>query len=100
MATRGGKQAGESVRAVHWLISGRVQGVGFRYHVLDAARSHGVRGDVRNLPDGRVELRAVGGDLDRFLVEVRVGPYGARVDDVEVRELAGAPEFDGFEIRF
>ena len=87
-------------RPVHWYVSGRVQGVGFRYHVLDAARRHGVRGDVRNLADGRVEIRAVGGELERFLAEVRVGPYGARVDDVEARELTDAAELHEFCIRF
>ena len=85
---------------VHWLISGRVQGVGFRYHVLEAARSHGVSGDVRNLPDGRVEMRATGGDLERFLAEVRKGPYGSRVDSIEARPIDPQASFDGFEIRF
>lgn len=93
-------ESGGVARSVHWFISGRVQGVGFRYHVRDAAQRYGVRGDVRNLPDGRVELRATGGDLEPFLGEVRVGPYGARVDDVESRQMVDAPEFDGFEIRF
>jgi acylphosphatase len=100
LATGKDKKADGETRTVHWLISGRVQGVGFRYHVLDAARRYGVRGDVRNLPDGRVELRASGGELEPFLGEVRVGPYGARVDQVEVRQLVDAPEFDSFEIRF
>jgi len=93
------EDAAGSSRSVHWFVSGRVQGVGFRYHVQDAARRHGVSGDVRNLPDGRVELRALGGDLEPFLGEVRAGPYGSRVDRVEVRQLVGAPEFNGFEIR-
>lgn len=100
MTQRKEEEAGGTTRRVHWLISGRVQGVGFRYHVLDAARRHGVQGDVRNLRDGRVELRAVGSHLDPFLAEVRVGPYGARVDHVEVRALDEASDFDGFEIRF
>ena len=100
MSTRKDSDAAGSGRAVHWLISGRVQGVGFRFHVRDAAQRHGVRGDVRNLPDGRVELRAAGGDLEPFLGEVRAGPYGSRVDQVEVRQVVDAPEFDGFEIRF
>jgi len=100
VTTRKQGEAGGTPRRVHWLISGRVQGVGFRYHVLDAARRHGVHGDVRNLHDGRVELRAVGSDLEAFLAEVRIGPYGARVDHVEVRQLGDTLDFDGFEIRF
>jgi acylphosphatase len=89
-----------SGQGVHWFISGRVQGVGFRYHVADAARRHAVRGDVRNLPDGRVELRAAGDDLNDFLAEVRQGPYGSRVDDVESQPLDPALVFNDFQIRF
>jgi acylphosphatase len=95
-----GQDGPGEIRAVHWFISGRVQGVGFRYHVLDAARRHGVDGDVRNLPDGRVEMRASGRDLDGFLAEVRQGPYGSRVDNVARRPLDPVPEFKGFQIRF
>jgi acylphosphatase len=92
--------AGTGPRAVHWLIAGRVQGVGFRYFVRETARRNGVRGDVRNLPDGRVEMRASGDDLGPFLREVRRGPVGSRVDDVESLPPDSALEFDGFEIRF
>ena len=90
----------DSGETIHWFISGRVQGVGFRYHVLEAARRHGVDGDVRNLPDGRVEMRAVGGNLEAFLDEVRRGPHGSRVDGVEVVAADPARLFDGFQIRF
>jgi len=100
VSTRKGESGGGTGRKVHWFISGRVQGVGFRYHVRDAAQRYGVRGDVRNLPDGRVEMRATGGDLEPFLGEVRAGPYGSRVDHVESRQPVGFPEFGGFEIRF
>jgi acylphosphatase len=100
LTTHQDRDPDDAGRRVHWLISGRVQGVGFRYHVLDAARRHGVRGDVRNLPDGRVELRAAGGEMEPFLNSVRGGPPGSRVDHVEVREVVEAPKFTGFEIRF
>jgi acylphosphatase len=83
------------------LISGRVQGVGFRWFVLKAARRHGARGDVRNLPDGRVELRAMGDreEMQRFLDEVRRGPAGSRIDDVDEREPDRGQVPDGFEVR-
>ena len=87
-------------QAVHWYLAGRVQGVGFRYHVREAARRHDVSGDVRNLSDGRVELRATGRSLDGFLAEVREGPSGSRVDQVESIALDPVPSFEGFEIRF
>ena len=71
-------------KSVRWLVSGRVQGVGFRWFVRQAATAHGVRGDVKNLRDGSVEVRAVGPDaaLDRLLAELREGPRGAQVDAV------------------
>ena len=92
--------SGAAPHTAHWLVAGRVQGVGFRYFVREAARRHGVHGDVRNLPDGRVELRAAGGNLGAFLEEVRQGPAASRVDDIESNDLQPAPELEGFEIRF
>jgi acylphosphatase len=86
---------------VCWMVAGRVQGVGFRYHVLHAARRFGVLGDVRNLADGRVEVRAMGsGDgINELLAAVRSGPPGARVDSVETCELEKDLNFDTFTIR-
>ena len=72
--------------ARRFLISGRVQGVGFRWFAREAARREGVVGWVRNLPDGCVEAYARG-DLDAVVrVEraLRSGPRGSRVDSVEV----------------
>lgn len=72
--------------ARRFLISGRVQGVGFRWFTRDAALREGARGWVRNLPDGRVEA-FVEGDADtveRVERALRHGPGGARVDHVSV----------------
>jgi acylphosphatase len=83
-------------------VSGRVQGVGFRWFVRNEARRLGIAGDVANLADGRVEIRAFanGTDLDRLLAAVRTGPPGSRVD--QVRELEPPEEIgaDGFEVRY
>lgn len=72
---------------VRLLVSGRVQGVGFRWFVREAARQHRLAGWVRNRPDGSVELEASGDDTGfrQFIEIIRQGPPGARVDDV--REL-------------
>ena len=77
--------------ARRFLISGRVQGVGFRHFTEAAAARAGVAGWVRNLPDGRVEVAAEGEDgvMERFERVIRKGPPGARVDGVSV-EAAGA----------
>lgn len=89
-----------SSRAVRWLLSGRVQGVGFRYFVRQAARELGVTGRVRNLPGGGVEVEAAGGPetLDRLRERLRQGPPGARVAHLSEEELTAAPPWDRFEI--
>ena len=80
-----------SERAIRLRVSGRVQGVGFRWFVKSTARRLGLAGWVRNLEDGSVELAARGGEraLSDLRVAVRRGPDGARVESVA--ELA-APE--------
>jgi len=92
---------GSGWAAVRWLVSGRVQGVGFRYHVYRAARRFGLAGDVRNLPDGRVEVR-VEGPRDRVSAlrqTVEAGPPGSRVAQVETTELERGLRFESFSIR-
>jgi acylphosphatase len=89
----------EQIRA-HVLISGRVQGVGFRFSTQDVAMVYGLAGWVRNLPDGRVEAVFEG---DRPVVRKMIrwchkGPPSSIVETVTVtyEELEG---LDGFEIR-
>jgi acylphosphatase len=83
------------------LFSGTVQGVGFRYTTERVARNHPVSGYVRNLPDGRVEVVAEGGqnDLRSFLKDILEAMAGY-VRDQEVAESPGTGEFDGFGVRF
>ncbi len=72
--------------ARRFVISGRVQGVGFRYFTQDAARREGATGWVRNLPDGSVEAFVEGEAEAVTRVEraLRSGPRGARIDTVTV----------------
>ncbi|MDQ4079215.1 MAG: acylphosphatase [Gemmatimonadota bacterium] len=65
-------------------VHGRVQGVGFRWFVREAARRRGVAGWVRNRGDGSVELEVSGTEpsLRELIAAIREGPPGARVDDV------------------
>lgn len=72
---------------VHLLVSGRVQGVGFRYFVQQAADALGVAGWVRNLGDGRVEAVLLGEAeaVQHVLDQIGRGPRGARVDEVVTR---------------
>ena len=73
---------------MHLLVLGRVQGVGFRWFVREAARRRAVAGWVRNRKDGSVEIAAEGEEeaVDGLLSAIRVGPPGATV--TETRELA------------
>jgi acylphosphatase len=75
--------------ARRFLLSGRVQGVGFRFFAADAARREGLSGSVRNLDDGRVEAVAEGEaeSVVRFERALRRGPSGARVEDVQVDDI-------------
>jgi acylphosphatase len=74
-----------------FLISGAVQGVGYRYFVQTRAANLGIRGWVRNLPDGRVEVVANGEVTLLTTLEgwLREGPPHARVADVEKLEISG-----------
>ena len=67
-----------------------MQGVGFRWWCKQAASALGIRGSVRNLSDGGVEVIAAGSaeGLERFDDQLRSGPAMARIDLVEVRILA------------
>ena len=75
--------------ARRYVVSGRVQGVGFRWYVMRRAQALKLRGVVRNLPDGRVEVVAVGSDeaVKRFEDDLREGPSLARVTDIDKSEL-------------
>ena len=79
----------EMIRATQYTVSGRVQGVGFRAFVADAARAEGLDGWVRNLPDGRVAVHAEGDAAALSRLEWRLwqGPPMARVDSVEVASI-------------
>jgi acylphosphatase len=87
--------------ARRFVITGRVQGVGFRYFVHDAARREGVTGYVRNLPDHSVEAY-VEGEADSVMrVEraIRTGPGGARVEDVHFDDEAPGGTYRDFSIK-
>ncbi|QLL69738.1 acylphosphatase [Lactobacillus sp. 3B(2020)] len=82
------------------LVSGRVQGVGFRYFTWQLAKDAGLMGTVRNLDDGRVEIVAQGPAkaLRQFLFSIKAGPSPyAKVTKVQVKEQNLA-DFSSFEI--
>ena len=73
----------------HYLVKGRVQGVGFRWFVQREAAEIGLKGWVRNTDDGHVEIVAAGNaeDLAELKESLRKGSRGSRVDAVIEHEL-------------
>lgn len=87
------------MRGAHVVITGRVQGVGFRYWVEADAVSRGLAGWVRNRRDGSVEAVFLGEDsaVDAMLAACKEGPVSALVTDVAISDTDETPS--GFEIR-
>ncbi|CAM3118820.1 acylphosphatase [Actinomyces slackii] len=91
------------IRTIHAIVSGRVQGVGFRYECANHAQGLGLVGEVRNLPDGDVEVMAQGpaDDVSRLVAWLYHGPDWARVRGVRVSEMrAGSLSGRRFEITY
>lgn len=91
--------APERVRA---LVTGSVQGVGFRYFVLRTARAAGLSGFVKNLRDGSVEVVAEGPreELERLARNISEGPGRGCVKDVRLKWSESTGEFESFEVSF
>ena len=87
--------------ARRYVLSGRVQGVGFRYFTQDAARREGLHGYVVNRDDGSVEAVAEGESesLERFERALRRGPSKSRVEHVVIDEVNPDQGSTGFHIR-
>jgi acylphosphatase len=85
----------------HVLISGRVQGVGYRYATVNIANRLGLTGWVRNLPDDRVEAVFEGSKevVDEMVGWCHVGPSAAMVTNVVV-EYEAPEELRGFQFRW
>ncbi len=87
---------------VHAYITGRVQGVAFRWETQRVAEQHQVKGWVRNLPDRRVEAVFEGPrpQVEAVLAWCHQGPAIARVDAVDVQWEDFKGEFEGFSITY
>jgi acylphosphatase len=87
--------------ARRYVISGEVQGVGFRAFTQRQAAVEGLHGWVRNLADGRVEILLEGDvdAVDRADAKLRRGPPHARIDDLVVEDMAPTGRPTGFAIR-
>jgi acylphosphatase len=85
----------EERQAKRFYVSGRVQGVGYRFFAHHAAEQLGITGYVRNMLDGRVEVYAIGtaAQLDVLLAELRRGPRHAHVEAVSEADAEWLPRF-------
>ena len=84
------------------IISGRVQMVMYRDFALRHARALGLSGEVKNLPDGTVEVYAEGpkGALEELIAHLKKGPLLAKVGDVRVEWVEPSEAFESFSIRY
>ncbi len=89
-------------KRVHVIVKGKVQGVFFRYNTMKVAQSLGIKGWVRNLRDGSVEIVCEGEDkdIDELIKWCWRGPPGAFVEKVDIKEEEYVGEFSNFEIRY
>ncbi len=91
----------ESPRRLHAFVSGKVQGVSFRWYTAQEARRLGIMGYARNLDDGRVEVQAEGSNeaLEALLQFLHTGSPGSSVRRVSAQWLDAGEPFSDFEIR-
>ncbi len=77
------------MRRVKMIVSGKVQGVGYRYYVKEQAKHYGIKGYVRNLPGGDVEIDAEGdrNSLNYFIINCTKGPRFSGVTDYMLRDI-------------
>jgi acylphosphatase len=90
----------KSFRAI---LKGYVQGVGFRYYAMRMAQRFGnIKGFIRNLPDGSVEVVAEGPDeaLESFLDSIKQGPSAAIIEQVEVEWLPYTGQYRDFTVKY
>jgi acylphosphatase len=89
-------------KGVFLTISGRVQGVGFRYFTWTNAKEMALTGWVRNLPDGKVEVLAFGpeNELEQFMLVLKTGSLGSKVIDLSFQWLQENHDFSDFTIRY
>ena len=83
-------------------ITGRVQGVGFRYFVLQKAKEQNIKGWVKNSRDGSVEIIAQGDETDMitFLDYLQFGPTRARVNKISKYKTELLSDFDNFSVKY
>lgn len=84
------------------IVSGKVQGVGYRYFSQMKAVQYGVKGWAKNLPDGSVEIIAQGNknQLDPFIEELRKGNPFSKINHLDITEMEQTEPYHSFTIKY
>ncbi len=92
----------ENIKTYKILLSGRVQGVGFRYFTESVASKYGISGYVANTLNGKVEVVGQGEDeeLKQFFKAVKKGPAFSAIIDVKYEEVDSNKKYSKFEIKY
>jgi len=83
-------------------VTGRVQGIGYRHFAVRSAREFKIKGFVRNMPDGSVQVVAIGAEdnLAQFTDRLRKGPAFSFVRDLQIEELTNTKEYEDFHVEY
>lgn len=97
-ATMSANISNESIE-MHIIVQGRVQGVGFRYTTVQHAKELGILGIVRNLPNGNVEIYALGYRvaIERLILALRQD-FNTYISNITVTEISPARKYENFSI--
>ncbi|WP_338471771.1 acylphosphatase [Niallia sp. XMNu-256] len=87
---------------LHIIVSGKVQGVGYRYFSQMKAVQYGVTGWAKNLPDGSVEILAIGTNdqLEPFIEDLRIGNPFSKIEEMNITEGEKSEDFHSFTIKY
>jgi len=86
----------------HFFVSGKVQGVGFRYFTYKVAKELDLNGYVRNTYDGKVEIIASGSEksIEKFVKSIKKGPTFSKVLDLEINKIEMNEQYGSFVIKY
>lgn len=84
------------------IVTGRVQGVGFRYYTMQKANELGIFGWVKNMPDDSILIVAQGDEpvINTFIDFLYIGPARSRVSQISKSELISSTNFHNFSVKY
>lgn len=84
------------------IVSGRVQGIGYRAFSMRAAENCNIKGSVKNLVDGRVKILAIGEEeaMEQFVAKLKKGPTFSLVRELTINELDTMEDYKDFQVEF